>query len=308
MKNLTKKRILITGGSGLFALNAAAHLRKYHHIILGVNERVINFPGVVIHKLPLDNFENLKKILSKIQPDLVINAAGLSSVELCEKDKKLAAYVNAYIAENVAKACDNLSYKMVHISTDHLFSGNKKLVDEDELINPLNNYAKTKGIAEQLITNINKNALIIRTNFFGWGTTYRKSFTEAIINNLRKNESIKLFDDVFYTPIVVSRLIDIILMLSFEKLSGIFNVVSDERISKYEFGLNIADIFNLNKEFIIRSQLSKVSNLTQRPFDMSLSNKKVSTSLRINIGNTIEQLNDFHKQEKDNSYIDISKI
>ena len=71
---------------------------------------------------------------------------------------------------------------------------------------PLNNYALTKSKAEDTILEINKSSLIIRTNFFGWGPSYKKSFSDKIISYLETNKKIELFNDVYFTPISIIEL------------------------------------------------------------------------------------------------------
>ena len=68
--------------------------------------------------------------------------------------------------------------KLIHISTDHLYDGTKDIYTEDDLVSPLNVYGKTKAQAENEVLSINPKALIVRTNFYGWGLSYRKSFSD----------------------------------------------------------------------------------------------------------------------------------
>ena len=72
---------------------------------------------------------------------------------------------------------------------------------------PLNLYAKTKLMSEQLIQKEITNYLIIRTNFFGWGPKYRPSFSDRIIINLSEDKEIHLFEDVFFSPVSIYNLI-----------------------------------------------------------------------------------------------------
>jgi dTDP-4-dehydrorhamnose reductase len=86
-------------------------------------------------------------------------------------------------------ACKEQSIKLVYISTDHLVSGVKPLVTEEEPVSPMNRYAQTKSEAENRVLAISKENLAIRTNFYGWGTSYRDSFSDFIISNLRKGKT-----------------------------------------------------------------------------------------------------------------------
>ena len=109
-----------------------------------------------------------------LKPSLVIHAAGLTSVEVCEERPIFAEHINIDLAGNLAKVCANLKLPFVHISTDHLFSGDAVNSDENCPIAPLNVYAQTKALAEYIVLKEHPKALVIRTNFYGWGTSYRQ--------------------------------------------------------------------------------------------------------------------------------------
>ena len=78
---------------------------------------------------------------------------------------------------------------------------------------------------------------------------------------------------------------------------GIFNIVSDDRISKYDFGLLIAEEFGLDKSYIERCSLHCKSNLVRRPYDMSLSNQKIKKLLGRNLGTVKQHIAKLHEQE-----------
>ena len=80
----------------------------------------------------------------KVKADVVINCIGLTNVEECEENFELAFNTNVTISRNIAKACQSINIKLVHISTDHLFDGNSAFNHEEKLKVPINNYAKLK--------------------------------------------------------------------------------------------------------------------------------------------------------------------
>ena len=127
--------------------------------------------------------------------------------------------------------------KMVHISTDHLFDGTNAFSHEETQLSPLNVYGKTKGEGEKAILSNNPDSLIIRTNFFGWGPAYKASFSDKILKSLESEKASNLFDDVIYTPISVKTLSEKFHLLIRQRRKGVFNVCSNERITKYQFGL-----------------------------------------------------------------------
>jgi len=292
-----KEDILITGGSGLLALNWALAVREKFNVTLGLHDRKINLKDTRSILLDLDSKETLTQALEALQPQLVIHAAGLTSIEQCESNPTLAKYINVDLTKNLVMVCAKLKIPMVYISTDHLFSGNESLVQEDYPVSPVNVYAKTKAEAETCVLDSYAKALIIRTNFYGWGTSYRPSFSDTIINHLRAGKKISLFKDIYYTPMLVEPLVYIVHELAHKKARGIFNVVSDDRISKYDFGFLVAKRFNLDTNLIEKGSINDEPNLVIRPRDMSLSNEKASQLLGQKIGDVFEHLKKLKKQE-----------
>lgn len=291
--------ILLTGGSGLLALNWAAEIRGRQKVVLGLHERSVALPGVVAQKIDLESADELARTIAAGKFDLVIHTAGFTSVEECEARPDRAQNANVQLASNVAAACVNTGALMAHISTDHLFSGNEIRVSEDHPVAPQNVYGRTKAEAERQVLTINPNALVVRTNFYGWGTRYRTSFSDAILERLRSGAEISLFSDVFYTPILIEALVRAVHDLVRLKARGIYHVAGDERLSKHEFGLRIARAFGLDSGLIKSGMFASQEALVRRPFDMSLSNEKISKLLGRKLGGVDEQLARLRRQEED---------
>lgn len=295
---MRKPRILITGGSGLLALNWFVSMRNRYDVVLAFHERTPLISRGIKCKVDLDSPNDLLDAIDRYAPKFIIHTAGLTNVEECEKFPDIAQYVNVNLAVNVAKACRARSVPFVYISTDHLFSGNSERTTEETPVRPLNVYGKSKADAELLVIEAYPEALIVRTNFYGWGTSYRKSFTDFIIESLRNECSILLFDDVYYTPIIIERLAEIVHELLLRRAMGIYNVVGSQRISKYEFGHLVAKCFGLNTALIERGLISNVTGLVRRPLDMSLSNHKLVRLLGRDPGSINEHIEVLKLQEK----------
>jgi len=292
-----KEDILITGGSGLLALNWALTVREKFNVTLGLHDRNVNLKHTRSILLDLDSKEVLTQALEALEPQLVIHAAGLTSIEQCEANPALAKYINVDLTKNLATVCAKLNIPMVYISTDHLFSGNESLVNEDFPVSPINVYAETKAEAETCVLDSDTKALIIRTNFYGWGTSYRQSFSDMVINHLRAGKKISLFKDIYYTPMLVEPLVYAVHELAHKKAKGIFNIVGDNRISKYDFGLMLAKEFNLDNDLIDEGKIIDKPSLVSRPHDMSLSNQKVSNYLGRKMGGLDEHISKLRAQE-----------
>lgn len=290
--------VFITGGSGLLALSWAIALRDRSAVTLGLHDRHVTLARVDVRQCSLDTVDQIGRALDLIQPRTVVHTAGLTSIELCEAHPDVAQHANVQLAANVASACARRSLPLVHVSTDHLFRGDEAWVGETHPVDPQNVYGRTKAEAELRVLDANPNALVVRTNFYGWGPRYRRSFSDMIVESLRKGDAITLFTDVLYTPILAEALSRAVHELLHLKASGIVHVVGDERLSKYDFGLKTARHFQLDVTLIRPGLLADQPALVQRPRDMSLCNRNACHLLGRPLGGVEEHLSRLYQQEE----------
>jgi dTDP-4-dehydrorhamnose reductase len=272
-------------------------MRDRWEITLGTHKHSVQLSGVDSHELSLDILGRLESQFGEIRPDLIVHAAGLTSVDTCEQFPELAVQANVSIAKNVAFAAASHGINLVHLSTDHLFSGRKSMVIESDVPEPINQYARTKALAEEAVLDVNSSTLVLRTNFFGWGHSGRQSFTDWLIYNLRAGKKLSLFDNVFYTPILADDLAVAAHELVDKGKAGIVNLVGDQRISKYDFACMLADHFSLSKDLLLRHKFQGSELYAARPKEMSLDNSIVRQILGRNLGNISQFLIALRQQE-----------
>ena len=174
----------------------------------------------------------------------------------------------------IIDAIKDTDIKLVHISTDHIFNKGYGKIHESEKFFSKNFYAETKIEAEKIIQNSKANYLIIRSNFFGKGTYYRKSFSDYILTNLKNNNKLFLWKNIFFSPVNIQTLSKAIIKLINFNQNGVFNISSNQNISKYIFGKLIAQKFKLNENLIIPREFIYKNEAIKRPLNMSLSNRK----------------------------------
>lgn len=291
-------RLVITGGSGLLALNWACRMRHQFDVILATHRHNVDLAGARSVALDLESPNHLSHQLQALEPKLVIHTAGMTNVERCEQQPRDAKHANADLTKNVAIATHKLGIKLVHISTDHLFSGSRPTVVEEEAPAPLNVYARTKLQAEKWAREANPKTLIVRTNFFGWGHLYRQSFSDWIITSLRSGRRITMFENVYFTPILADRVALVTHEMVTKEISGVLHIVGDERLSKYDFAVHVAERFGLSKALVVRGRMDDLKPLVRRPYDMSLDNTKASGLLGRPLGKVGEFLEELYEQEQ----------
>ena len=303
------KNIFFTGGAGLLALNWAAHCQNKYKVILGINKTEVNPDFASTISISGDkSVSSLESVISKVAPDIVINTAAITNVEYCELNPEEAYASNVHFASKVATVCNNLDIALVHISTDHLFSGSDAYYTEEQNLTPVNVYARTKALAEEKVINECNKSTIIRTNFFGIGTSYRLSFSDLIINQLSNGYSFMGFQDVFFTPVLASDLAECAHQLIENNHYGVYNISSNKRISKYEFALSVARLFGFSESLVKPCKINERTNLVNRPSDMSLSNRKVSATLKRDLGTAEDGLRRLRDQFNQKVYQKIQAL
>lgn len=268
--------ILVVGGTGLLGIHFICHLKERLKIFATQNNKRLKIPDVTFISLDLFSLPDVELALRQFNPDAVINCAGFTNVDHCEVETSSAYRINSLLPIVLANACDKYKIPFVHISTDHLFDGTIEFADENHPHSPLNFYAKSKSLSDSILSDAFRTALVIRTNFFGWGTSYRSSFSDWIYQSAIQNKAINLFENVFITPFLVTKLVDTVVYLLEHEARGVFNISSDNKVSKYEFGLIMCSEFGLSNAFIRPCLMAQESLGAQRPLDMSLSNAKAS--------------------------------
>lgn len=293
-----KAGILVTGGAGLLAMNWAAAVKHRYAVTLGLHERHTAMAGVGCRVVNLDSVETVSAAIREARAGIVVHSAAMTSVDACESAPQAARHANVEIARNVALACERQGAKLVHISTDHVFPGSAAMLDEQAANGPINVYAQTKAEGEVAVLEACSSAIVARTNLFGWGLPHRKSFSDTIIETLRAGREIGLFQDAYFTPILMERLIQAAHELIEADASGIFHVVGDERLSKYDFGLRIAEVFGLDASLVKPTLLAERRDLAPRPLDLSLGNRKMCAVIGHDIGDIASQLARLREQER----------
>ena len=280
----------ITGGSGLFGLNFILQKQFIYKFLALQNNKKIDLKNVKPIQMNLNNLKSIESVLKVHLPKIVIHAAGMTNVDECEQNPQRANFINGNFSGNLAKVSYELGIKFVYISTDHIFDGTRSNITEDTPPSPVNAYGFSKALGEKLVIKDNPDALIIRCNFFGWGPSYKKSFSDFIYDSLSDQLNIKLVNDIFYTPLSTFNLNNAIHTLLMKDASGIFNLVGHERISKHDFGLKLAAAFGLPKDLIEEASRVSLDLKATRPVDMSLSDCKVSKYIGHNLGSIDENI------------------
>ena len=245
-----KQKLLIPGISGLFGLNLAMMQHDNFEIVGTVHQHPLATDLFSTRAVDLTLPDSGTRLVEETQPDLIVNCAAVASLDASEKNPDLALRLNAELTAELAAAAKQLGIPYVHLSTDAVFDGKKGNYNEEDEIHPINMYARTKARGEELVLEANPEAIIARINFYGWSLSGRRSLCEFHYNNLAAGNSYNGVPDLLYSPMMIGDLVDTILEMVEKQLHGIYHVSVAEHLSKYDFGVLLAEKFGFDPGLI----------------------------------------------------------
>ncbi len=277
------KRLLVTGVSGLLGLNLA-WLSADRFEVTGVmrGERAVpglsrSFFNTVLADLAQPG--EVDRVLDAVQPDMVIHCAALTNVDLCEMKPDEAQRINAWLPGELAKSAKQSGVQFLHISTDAVFDGQIGNYKEEDSPKAINVYAQTKLAGEHAVAAANPDALIARVNFFGWSWQGRRSLAEFFFYNLLEGTPVLGFSDIYFSPLLVNDMVEVLLEMLERNLSGLYHVVSREGQSKYEFARMLACKFGFDENQVSPSSFTAAGLKAPRSPRLTLCSDKLARAL-----------------------------
>ena len=290
-------KVFIAGGTGMLGLSLANFLKRK-----GLEVIVQGYKHKADINLDLTQYSEACEALDIVNPDFIINLICLSDVDENERKPKLAFKLNVTPVKNIVKwiKSRNAQSKLIQISTDHVYDGSG--FNSENEINIKNQYASTKLEAEKISSEVG--ALILRTNFFGKSfLKNRNSFTDWIDSCLKENQfPIKLFKDVYFSPLSIDTLSYNIFCLLDRFQPGVYNLGSSTGLSKADFVYAYSEFLKINKSKTLLISVDELDLIANRPkgmmMDVSKYEKKfglvlpsLEEELKIYVGNKNEYKN-----------------
>jgi len=218
-------------------------------------------------------------VMMESEPDAIIHCAAVADLNLAENAPALAHKLNGDIPGILAAAASRWGIPFVHISTDAVFDGRSMDYEESDSTNPLSVYARSKLAGENAVQLAYPDALIARVVFFGWSLSGKRSLSEFFFNNLQAGKPVRGFKDTQFCPLYVEDLSSILLHMLTLGLSGLYHVVSSENLSKYEFGVRIAERFGFDPNLIEPVGMDMVARDAPRSMNLILKSDKLQSAL-----------------------------
>lgn len=271
-------RILITGAFGQLGHALQSVLSKKSNYELICTGRKIK-KGQEGIPLDIRNQVVLKELINTTAPDILINLAAMTNVDACELNPKLAGEINVAGLEHI---CDSFKGKIIHLSTDYVFDGTSGPYKEDDPLNPISIYGKTKLASEHILLEKDNKNLVIRGNvLYDYSPHTSASFLNWVVSSLKGNQEIKVVEDQFNNPTWTRSMSDIIELSIENDLEGIIHWGDSVHISRFEFAKLIAKKFSLNESLIKPVLTSELNQPARRPLQSGLSTEKLVNMLDI---------------------------
>ena len=272
-------KLLITGASGLLGHKTAQlALKKGHEVYSLYKEHPIKL-GIPI-KLDITNLSAISEVITRLKPEAIIHTAAYTNVDGCEINKALAWKVNAEATKHIAIKSADINAHLTYVSTDYVFDGEKGLYSEEDQPNPISHYGYTKLKGEEFIKKYSQEWCIARTSvIYGWGQTQKLNFATWIINNLHQRKEVKVLTDQYVSPTLNTNLAEMLLETAERKMTGILHTAGATRVSRYEFTLRLAEVFNLNMDLVAPARMDEMPWKAKRPRDSSLNVSKALSLL-----------------------------
>ena len=219
-------RILIFGSTGMLGKALMRRWSADHVIGLGSAQADVRNP------------DQVERAVSEAQPDWIVLAAAYTDVDGCELNPTLASSVNTHGAANVAQAAARAGARLLFISTDYVFDGEKTAPYEvSDTRNPINEYGRSKAEAEQRILQLLPQACMVRTSWlFGAGG---KCFPDTILKAASSRSEIDVVNDQRGCPTYTLDLAQSIIWLCRSNAQGIVHCTNRGDCTWFDFATEI---------------------------------------------------------------------
>ncbi len=298
-----RKKILITGVSGLLGSRLAQYFKGGWDILGTYYTYPVNIEGITLKQIDLGDEERVKEMVEAFRADVIIHCAALTNIEYCEDHQDAALRANVTATKNLVEGIRGSDTKFIYISTDAVFDGEKGNYAEEDEVNPLSFYGSTKYKGE-LEALKNDNALVARTNIFGRNIQPKLCLAEWIVDELSKGRAIKGFTDVLFSSVYTGNLALLLEAAITKDLKGVYHFTAGNAMSKYDFAVRLAERLELNPELIEPISVDDFAFKAKRSKDLSMNSEKLKADIGRDIPFVEESIehfvHDFQKVKHEN--------
>ena len=304
------KRIWITGVNGLLGTELRKeYVRHSEWRIVGIARTLSRENSERYSAYPIDITDTaaLEELLAEEPPQVIVHAAAMTNVDACEENRAECHRINYAATSMLSDMAQRVGAKFVYISTDYVFDGTSGPYRETDPVQPINCYGKAKAAAEAYIAGHHEDWLILRTTIlFGYVPAYigKVDFVRWLVNSLQQGRQVKIVADQYGNPTYVRDFVRNLYRLIDQNLTGLFHVAGDEWLSRYEFALQIAASWNLDKSLIEKIATNDLAQKAPRPLKGGFVNLKLHAEIQcgfLPLAQALDEVkNEFDNEQKIN--------
>lgn len=256
-------KVLVTGARGQLGYDVVGRLKELNIEHIGVDKE----------EFDLTNEKETKEFIRSYRPDVVVHCAAYTAVDKAEDEKELCHAVNVLGTKYVAEACKEIDAKMVYISTDYVFDGEKEEPYEvDDEPNPINYYGLTKYLGEQEVQNILEKYFIVRISWvFGKNGS---NFVKTMLRLGQERGEVRVVCDQVGSPTYTYDLARLLCEMIQTDKYGIYHVTNEGYCSWYEFACEIFKTAGMDVK-VIPIKSKEYPTKAKRPANSRLSKNRL---------------------------------
>lgn len=276
-------KILITGANGLLGQAVVTIFSResdFEIIATSVEPELFvdKNNSFTYEQLDITVKENIKIIVKKYNPDIIVNCAAFTDVDKSETERELCWKLNVDAVKNLIIASRISGAKIIHISTDYVFDGKNGPYMEDATPNPISFYGRSKLAGENALTTSGIDFVIVRTIvLYGIGIKVKSNFALWLIKELSANKQVNIVTDQTGNATISDDLAYGILKCAELDVYGIYNIAGKDIISRLEFTYNLCDVFGFDKSLVNPILTSDLKQPALRPLKSGLITLKAET-------------------------------
>ncbi|MDP6629838.1 MAG: SDR family oxidoreductase [Kiritimatiellia bacterium] len=269
------RRILVTGASGFLGWNLLREPwadwewigSSYRH------DPELGGPDVVRTDLTVPGA--IATLLDDTRPDVVLHAAAVTDLNVCERDPDGTVQINVETPATLAALCARQGIRFVFTSSDMVFDGRNPPYDETSQPCPVNIYGLQKAEAEARVLAANPEAAICRMPLmFGAAGPWAHNFLPEWIETLTHGRPLMLFTDEYRAPVSATVAQSGLRIAVEQQVSGILHLGGEERLSRYDFGKLLCEVWGLDSALLQAVRRADVDGMAPRPGDTFLDNHR----------------------------------
>ncbi|WP_207422911.1 SDR family oxidoreductase [Desertivirga brevis] len=265
------KTVLITGSNGLLGQKLITIARSFEILNLVATSKGHNrYPfseGYTYAEMDISDASAIEEIVSFYKPDIIINTAAITNVDICHVERVLCREINVEAVRKLVAVCEQKQIHLIHLSTDFVFNGNDGPYAEDARPDPISYYGESKFDAENLVKESPCMWTIIRTVLV-YGITENMSRSNIVLwvkSSLENGTPIRVVNDQWRTPTLAEDLALGCLLAAEKGAQGVYHISGKDMLSVFGIAERVADFWGLDKSLIVPVSSQSLNQEAKRP-------------------------------------------